>query len=264
MFRDDKSIPVARDLTTRAAWQRWEMDSLETLKTRHNRRIDDNDPKRKSELSRMRAAALAEAREQGLATGFEAGHDQGLREGLAQGLEQGRIEGHAQGLASGQAQGLAEGRAAGHTAGYAEGAAAARSETERLDTLANSVAQSLDALEQSVGQSLISLAIRIAEQVLRTSLDTQPEHLMDLVSEIINANPVENTSLRLRLNPDDLILVQQFLKLDPDTPRYRLLADERITRGGCIAETGLGSIDATVETRWKRVLATLGRTPDTP
>lgn len=264
MSRDDKSIPIAGDLATRAAWQRWEMDSLDTLKTRHNRRIEDNDPKRKSELLRMRATALAEAREQGLNNGFQAGHEQGLNQGLAQGLEQGRTEGHEQGLTAGHAQGLAEGRAEGHAAGYAEGAEAARIETERLDALANSVAQSLRTLEQDVGQSLISLAVRIAEQVLRTTLNTQPEHLLDLVSEIINTNPVEDTSLRLRLNPDDLNLVQQFLKLDPDTPRYRLLADERITRGGCIAETGLGSIDATIETRWKRVLATLGHTPDTP
>jgi flagellar assembly protein FliH len=44
-------------------------------------------------------------------------------------------------------------------------------------------------------------------------------------------------------------------------PRYRLLADARITPGGCIAETALGSIDATIETRWERVIAAVGRTP---
>lgn len=264
MSRDDKSPPAAHDLATRAAWQRWEMDSLDALKTRHNRRIDDNDPKRKNELLRLRASTLAEAREQGLSDGIRAGHEQGLKQGLDAGLQQGQAEGHEQGMATGHAEGLVQGHAEGHAAGYAEGAEAARIETERLNALADSVAQSLNTLEQGVGQSLISLAVCIAEQVLRTTLNTQPEHLLDLVSEIINASPTEETSLRLRLNPDDLSLVQQFLKLDPDTPRYRLLADERITRGGCIAETGLGSIDATVETRWKRVLATLGHTPDTP
>ena len=119
----------------------------------------------------------------------------------------------------------------------------------------------LDALEQDIGQSLISLAVRIAEQVLRTTLDAQPQHLLDLVSEIINISPVEDVSLRLRLHPDDLERVQRFLRVDPDTPRYRLLADARITPGGCIAETALGSIDATVETRWERVIAAVGRTP---
>lgn len=261
MSRDDKPTPAAHDLATRAAWQRWEMDSLETLKARHNRRLEDNNPKRKNEVLRKQAAALAEAREQGLSSGFQAGLEKGLSQGLAQGLEQGRAEGHAQGLATGRTEGLAAGHTEGHAAGYAEGAKAARTEAERLDALAGSVAQSLHTLEQDIGQSLISLAVRIAEQVLRTTLDTQPEHLLDLVSEIINISPVEDSSLRLRLNPDDLSLVQQFLKQDPDTPRYRLLADERISRGGCIAETGLGSIDATVETRWMRVLETLGHTP---
>lgn len=240
------------------------MDSLETLKARQGRRVGDHDPKHANELSRLRATTLAEAHEQGLSNGYQAGREQGLREGRAQGLEQGRAQGHEQGLAAGHTQGLAQGHAEGHAAGYAAGAEAARIETARLDTLADALAHSLDTLEQNVGQSLISLAVRIAEQVLRTSLDTHPQHLLDLVSEIINLSPVEDTSLRLRLHPDDLSLVQQFLKLDPDTPRYRLLSDERITRGGCIAETALGSIDATIETRWKRVLAALGRTPDTP
>lgn len=264
MSSDDKRLHAAHDLATRAAWQRWEMDSLETLKTRHNRRLDDNNPARKNELLRQRAAAFAEARAQGLNTGYQTGHEQGLAQGLAQGLEQGRAEGREQGFAAGHAQGLAEGHAQGRDAGYTEGVDAARLETERLNALANSVAQSLRSLEQDVGQSLISLAIHIAEQVLRTTLDTQPEYLLDLVSEIINTHSAEDTSLRVRLNPSDMDLVQQFLKQDPDTPRYRLLADERITRGGCIAETGLGSIDATIETRWKRIIATLGHTPDTP
>lgn len=264
MSRDDKPFPVARDLATRAAWQRWEMDSLDTLKARPSRRIDDNDPKRANELVRLRATALAEAREQGLDKGYRAGHERGLREGQAQGFEQGRAKGHEEGRASGHSQGLMEGHAEGHAAGYAEGCDAARNETERLNALADAVARSLDTLEQDVGQSLITLAVRIAEQVLRTTLETQPQHLLDLVSEIVNISPVQDSSLRLRLHPDDLSLVQQFLKLDPDTPRYRLLSDERITRGGCIAETALGSIDATVETRWRRVIATLGHIPETP
>ncbi|MBV6273187.1 flagellar assembly protein FliH [Alcaligenaceae bacterium CGII-47] len=254
---DDDRSPLARDLATRAAWQRWEMDSLETLKSRQSRRASDQDPKGKSELLRLRAAALAEAREQGLNKGFQAGHEQGRAQGHAQGLIQGRTEGYEQG----HAQGLSAGHAQGHAAGYAEGAEAARTETARLNALADSVGQALDTIEQTVGQSLIALAVRIAEQVLRTSLDTQAEHLLDLVSEIINVSPLEDATLRLRLNPDDLLLVQQFLKQDPEAPRYRLIADERITRGGCIADTGLGSIDATIETRWKRVLATLGHTP---
>ena len=40
----------------------------------------------------------------------------------------------------------------------------------------------------------------------------------------------------------------------------RLLADASIERGGCLAETVLGNIDATLQTRWERVTSALGQT----
>ena len=53
-------------------------------------------------------------------------------------------------------------------------------------------------------------------------------------------------------------LVRQYLDKEPGVGLWRLLPDPEITPGGCIAETALGDIDATLETRWKRVTAALG------
>lgn len=246
-----KSSPE-HDLNTQAAWQRWEMDSL---KARHNRRAADKDPTGKIKLLKLRAAALAEAHQQGLAKGHQEGRDQGLRVGHAQGLESGLVEGREQGLAEGRQEGYEIGLRDGH----AEGAKMAREQTTRLDKLADAVAMALSTLEQEIGQALISLSVRIAEQVLYTTIDDQPNKILDLVGEIINIAPEHQRLLLLRLNPQDLALVQQFLTQEPSTQPYRLIADERITRGGCIAETALGSIDATLERRWQRVIASLGQ-----
>ena len=71
-------------------------------------------------------------------------------------------------------------------------------------------------------------------------------------------------SLKLRVHPQDAAMLEQALAGDSDTPRYRLIPDERITRGGCMAETALGSIDATLETRWKRAIAALGQEAPAP
>lgn len=241
------------NLNTQAIWQRWEMDSLE-IKPQHNRRASDKDPGGKAELLRLRAVAQAEAREQGLTNGYQAGYEQGLHEGRAQGLKAGLEEGREQGLA----QGNEEGREIGLRSGHAEGVEKAREQGVQMEDLANAVAKALNTLEQEIGQALISLAVRIAEQVLSTTLDRQPEKILDLVGEIINIAPEHNGLLQLRFNPRDLELIQPFLAQDSSLQPYRLIADECITRGGCIAETTLGLIDATLETRWQRAIATLG------
>ncbi|WP_345798235.1 flagellar assembly protein FliH [Castellaniella sp. MT123] len=250
------------DLQRRADWQRWDMESLESLESRrvsHNRRATDTE-RHQAEILRRRAQALADARQEGMAKGHQAGFEQGLREGHAQGLESGHAEGHAQGLESGRAEGHAQGLAEARI----EGAAQAREQAARLDALARAGADAINNLEQEIGQSLIRLATRIAEQVLRTQIHEHPDHILAVVQDVMQGRPEPGAPLNLRLHPDDLDLVNAFLRQNPDLSGYRLIADERISRGGCIAETALGSVDATLETRWRRVISALGQKPGQP
>ncbi len=238
------------------------MDSLEALKAPAARRAPaaaggDTADKDKADWLRQRAEALAQAREQGKSKGYEAGFEQGRREGHAEGLAQGLEEGRRQGREEGER----EGRELGLRAGHDEGAKAARDEARRLHALAETCQQSLDTLEQAVGRSLIALAVRIAEQVLRSSLRDHPNQILDLISELLQSETLPESTVQLRLHPDDLDLVQTFLEQDAEAARPRLIADERITRGGCVLETSHGAIDATLETRWRRVIAALGQTP---
>lgn len=250
------------DLRTRARWQRWEMESLESLRARQ-RSAEQNtsaSQAQQADALRRRAAALAQAREAAAAQGYEAGFNAGQTAGHAEGLAAGHTAGLAQGLEEGRATGHAEGL----TTGLTEGQAQIQAQSARLDTLAHACAQALNHLEEEVGQALIQLATRIAEQVLQTQLREHPEHILDLIQDVLQSRPEPGAPLSLRLNPDDLDLVQAFLQKDPDHLHYRLIADERISRGGCITETTLGSVDATLETRWQRVISALGQTPRQP
>lgn len=252
------------DLRTRARWQRWEMESLESLRASQHPRPADQTPSQsqaqQADILRRRAAALAQARQAAEAQGYKDGFDKGQAEGHAQGLEAGQATGLAQGLDEGRTAGHAEGLSTGMT----EGQAQAQEQSARLDTLANACAHALNHLEEEVGQSLIQLATRIAEEVLRSQLLEHPEHILDLVQDVLQSRPEPGAPLNLRLHPNDLDLVQTFLQKDPDHANYRLLADERITRGGCLAETTLGSVDATLETRWQRIISALGQTSRQP
>ncbi|MER1941643.1 flagellar assembly protein FliH [Castellaniella sp. FW104-16D08] len=242
------------DLQARARWQRWEMDSLEALRTQQKRRASDAPPVQAEALKR-RAQALAQARKEGLEKGYQEGFEKGLADGHAQGLAAGHTEGHATGLAAGRVEGQAQGYESGRT----EGSAVLQENAARLDALAQTCAHALNQLEEEVGQSLIQLATRIAEQVLQDQLREHPDHILAVVQEVLQARPEPSAPLNLRLHPDDLALVSPFLQQNPEISHYRLIADEHLTRGGCVAETALGSVDATLEMRWQRIIASLGQ-----
>jgi len=191
-----------------------------------------------AEVQRLRDAAQT----RGHAEGYAAGHAQGL----AEGAEAGRAAGHQ--------QGYDEGYQAGHQAGQA----LAAQEAEQLRALAHGSANALESLHEDLGQAIVALSIKIAEQVLRSTLQAYPDKLLDVVHDILQIEQGKEAALKLRLNPDDLALVRQYLDSEGVGAAWRLVPDSAIERGGCIADTALGSIDASLRTRWHRVVAALG------
>src|SRR5690606_5249296 len=191
-----------------------------------------------AEIERLREAA----RTRGQAEGFAAGHTQGFEAGFAEGRE----------------AGFAEGREAGVAEGLTQGLEAAREEAAKIQALAEACASSIEQLEESTGEALVNLAVSIARQVIRSTLKSEPERILDVVREVMQVDGSPQGILKLRLNPADLELVDQFLEKDGTVTHWRLQADMSIDRGGCIAETALGNIDATLQTRWQRVVSTLG------
>jgi flagellar assembly protein FliH len=189
--------------------------------------------------------------------------EEARRAGHAQGLGEGRAEGYDLGVAEGRARGYEEGLEKGRQAGYAEGLAQAREqgaqEAAGLRAVAQSTAASLMQLEEKTGQALLTLALDIARQVVRTTVATQSDALLTAVREVLHMNPTAGAPLRLWLHPLDLEIVRLHLADELKTAHWRVLADESIMRGGCRAETSFGEIDATLQTRWRRVAASLSR-----
>jgi len=184
---------------------------------------------------------------------------QGYAHGLAQGREQGLKEGREAGRGEGEAVGREEGYRQGHEAGLAEGREQARREALYLHELAQHCAASLAELEENVGQALITLALDIARQVVRTTLAQQPEAIAAAVREVLQVDTSDGARLKLWVHPEDMELVRLHLADELAEGRWRIMADPALARGGCRAETAYGTIDATLQTRWRRVAASLGR-----
>ncbi|MCS3506146.1 flagellar assembly protein FliH [Achromobacter sp. JUb104] len=224
-----------------AAWRRWQMLSFNEPET------VDVEPEPEPDPGPDPAVVMAQLRAQAMAEGREDGYAQG----------------HAAGVEAGQQAGHEAGYAAGREAGYAEGLAQAREqgaeEAQRLHALVQACAASVGALEEKMGQSLLTLALDIAQQVVRTTLSEQPEAVAAAVRDVLHINPSTNGQMRLWANPDDIELIRLHLADELKEGHWRVLADESIARGGCRAETPFGDIDATLQTRWRRVAASLGR-----
>ncbi|CAB3715967.1 MAG: flagellar assembly protein FliH [Achromobacter sp.] len=224
-----------------AAWRRWQMLSFDEPPPVAVEPEPEPDPGPDPEV------VMAQLRAEASAEGHAAGHAQG----------------HAEGLAAGHAEGHEAGLAAGREAGYAEGLAQAREqgaeEARRLHALVQACAESVGSLEEKMGQSLLTLALDIAQQVVRTTLAEQPDTVASAVREVLHINPTAGGQMRLWANPADIELIRLHLADELKEGHWRVLADESIARGGVRAETPFGDIDATLQTRWRRVAASLGR-----
>jgi len=54
-------------------------------------------------------------------------------------------------------------------------------------------------------------------------------------------------------------LVETHLKGELEAAGWTVRADATVARGGCIASAASGELDATLSTRWERVIKALGR-----
>ncbi|SFB22376.1 flagellar assembly protein FliH [Collimonas sp. OK607] len=162
-----------------------------------------------------------------------------------------------------QQAGASEGRQQGHAEGWQEGYAAgleiARNEAEGLRALSLAMPGALRLAEKELADDLLTLALDIARQVVRQALTVEPQLILAAVRELLQTEPALSGTPRLLMHADDMALVQQYLAEDLQAAGWLLRSDPTITRGGCRVQASSGELDATMETRWQRVAAALGR-----
>jgi flagellar assembly protein FliH len=185
------------------------------------------------EAGRRKAAQLTDGAEE---RGYEVGLKRGQEEGYEAGLEKGRSE------ARGEA-----GRE------YAELA-------QRWDEALASFDASRTELLVQAREDVLRLALRLAERVVRTAVETTPNCAAQQAVKAIEMI-TEATRLRIVAHPDDLERLREVL---PDLERrardgsnIELQTSDKVGRGGCLLRHGKGEIDATIETQLERVIERL-------
>ncbi len=150
--------------------------------------------------------------------------------------------------------------------GYAEGAQkareeeqAARIEAQRLEEIIGALDKELQQVDEQVAQSLLDLSMEIAKQMLQQALKVKPELLLNIVNEAIRELPHFNQHAHLILNPSDAELVRNKMGEHLDHTGWKIFEDAHLERGGCRVETAHSQIDGSLETRWKRVVSSIGQ-----
>lgn len=153
-------------------------------------------------------------------------------------------------------------QAEGYQAGYEEGKQQAASEVQRMAAMMEMLDREMQQADQQIARDLLDLSLEIARQVLQQSLQVQPELMLGIVREAVKSLPHFNQHAYLALNPEDAGIVRKHMGEQLDHTGWKILEDIQIERGGCRVETAHSQIDASLATRWQRVVATLGK--DTP
>ena len=157
-------------------------------------------------------------------------------------------------------------RQGGYQDGYRDGLAAleqfkqsfAAQMTAQIGQLTQSYGQELDALQQDMARALAVSATHLARQIVRSELAARPELVGMVAQEALDTLLMSARQITVRVHPQDHALVAQGAADVLAARGARLLADASIARGGCLVESDIGVVDASVAARWKRAVASLG------
>ena len=164
------------------------------------------------------------------------------------------------------AEALRSARQAGYQDGYRDGLVAlegfkqsfAAQTTAQVGALVQAMSTELGGLQQDMARTLAIAATQLARQIVRSELVTRPALIGQVAHEAIDTLLLSAQHITLRVHPDDHALVAQGAADVMAARGARLLADASMTRGGCLVESDIGVIDASIETRWRRTAASLG------
>lgn len=128
----------------------------------------------------------------------------------------------------------------------------------RMAQLMHGMREQLQRSEEAVARQIMDLACDLARQVLRQELQTPTAHLKPVISEALAQLVEDGLPATVRLNPDDLTLMQGAIEETLGQHKVELVADVTISPGGCIVESPSTTVDATIEKRWTRAVGNLG------
>jgi len=156
-------------------------------------------------------------------------------------------------------EGLKSGYDAGLEKGLEEGQLEINKRCTELDKILRFLQRPLEDLDEKVTEQLFQLAMTVTGQLIRRELHTEPGQIVAVVREAMSSLPIAERKVNILLQPDDATIVREALSLshDDESQPWHIIEDPLLSRGGCKLQAGQSYIDASVETRLNRIIASL-------
>lgn len=149
-------------------------------------------------------------------------------------------------------KGVEEGQQAGIRIGKAE----TESALKLLNTLSQELTDIREKLFDQAEEMVVKLACSIARQVIYREVETDPELIVGIVRQALSYVKEEEKPV-IKVNPTDYEHLDacrgELLSSNDGIEALALEVDERIEQGGCVIETGSGTVDGRLKTRWENV-----------
>ena len=152
---------------------------------------------------------------------------------------------------------------------YRQGLAAGRQEATRqmdaeraaLKSLTDAFHEMMQEFEQGLANDVLSMSLELAKLIVREAIRVQPELVLSVIREAVSSLAGLDEQTAVHLHPADAALLREIARDDAALASlpWKIVEDSRLERGGCRLETAATEVDATLETRWRRVIAALGR-----
>ena len=105
---------------------------------------------------------------------------------------------------------------------------------------------------QSSTEDMYQLIMTIAEQVILCEVEAKPDIIIGTLQKALQS-AISSSEYHVKLHPDDLAIVKLkkplFMSTVSGLKNITLEADEAMTRGGCLVESELGLVDATIKSQ---------------
>lgn len=105
-------------------------------------------------------------------------------------------------------------------------------------------------------EDMIRLIMAVVKQVIHTEVEEKEDIIIETVSRALQA-AVQADKYYIRVHPEDIHIVNEkeplFLAGMKGLQNIYFLADETVGRGGCLAESQTGEVDATIESQLNEI-----------
>lgn len=172
-------------------------------------------------------------------------------------LEDTRKQGFDQGLADGLEQGIKQGQERGQADAFTKWSGALQKVTDAWADVSSQWDRQRIELHRDARQAVLRFALKMGEKLTHRVVEVDESVIVDQVANALE-HVLEPMEVTVRVNPVDRETLAESLPQITASFEHlqhvRLIEDNQVGPGGCVANFGEGRVDATIEVQVQRLV----------